>query len=241
MSRKPSLVIVIAEGSEQDALYPNLNKIGKKLNIRFKIMGTDVFTERKNDQKSSKAIVGDIVNDITSRPEINKKDIKLIVQLTDTDGVYISDDKIVIDESQSEKTTYTLKNIRVNNNDQLRNIKNRNHKKRTHLNTLSKTEKVASIVNYKILYFSRNLDHVISNKPDTLKSEKSKEADAFSNSFATSHDFEKFFMESDFAVDGTYDETWNFIKDEVRSLKKFSNFHLIFEMLKAIENATSKN
>lgn len=126
-----------------------------------------------------------------------------------------------------------MENIRVDSSDQLNEIKNRNSKKRMHLNTLSKTEKVVKTVTYKILYFSRNLDHVISNKPDTL--EKSNDADAFSNSFATPHEFENFFKKSDFTVDGTYDETWYFIKDDLKSLNRFSNFHLIFEMLK-VEN-----
>ena len=232
---KKRLVIVIAEGSEQDALYPNLNKIGEKLNIRFKIMGKDIFTEKENERKSSKAIVGNIINELTIRPEINKNDIKLIVQLTDTDGVYISDDNILIDESQSEKTMYHLQSIMVNSKNQLDVIKKRNHKKRLHLNVLSKTEKVVKGINYKILYFSRNLDHVISNDPNTQNSEKSKEADDFSNSFATTHDFMMFFKESDFAVKGTYDETWDFIKNDVKSLNRFSNFHLIFEMLNEIE------
>jgi len=229
-----SLVIVIAEGSEQDALYPNLKKIGEKLRIHFEIMGTDVFTAKENVNKSPKAIVGDIINEVTSKPEFSKNDIKLVIQLTDTDGVYITDDKIITDEFQQEKTHYTLENIRVNNSNQLRAIKNRNGRKRTALNTLSKTEKVSKTVNYKILYFSRNLDHVISDKPETPKSEKSKEADVFSNSFATSYDFENFFIASDFTVDGTYDVTWNFIKDGTKSLNKHSNFHLIFEMLRGI-------
>ena len=234
MSRK-KLVIIIAEGSEQDALYPNLKKFGEKLNIQFKIMGTDVFTAEENNKKSSKAIIGDIIREVTSRPEINKKDIKLVIQLTDTDGVYISNDKIVVDTYQSEKTTYTFESIRVNSQDQLKRIEKRNYKKRMHLNTLAKTEKILSIVTYKILYFSRNLDHVISNKPDTPNLEKSRKADAFSDSFATPNDFEKFFTKSDFTVNGTYDETWDFIKEEAKSLERFSNFHFIFEMLKEIK------
>jgi len=231
-----SLVIVIVEGiSEENALYPNLKKMGKKLNIHFDIRGTDVFTAKENKRKSSKAIAGEIIKEITSKPEFNKKDIKLVVQLTDTDGTYISDNKIIADDnSQSEKTTYTLENIKTNSSNQTDEIKNRNNKKRRHLDTLSKTERIAETINYKILYFSRNLDHVISDKPDTPNSDKSKEADNFSNSFSTPHDFEKFFKESDFTVNGTYDETWNFIKNDINSLKKFSNFHLIFDLLKEI-------
>ena len=231
-----SLIIVIAEGSEQDALYPNLKKIGRKLRIHFEIMGTDVFTAKENANKSPKAIVGNIIKEITSKPEFNKKDIKLVIQLTDTDGVYIPDDKIIIDDSQQEKTKYTYKDIRVNNSNQLQMITHRNSKKRAALNTLSRTEKVAKTVNYKILYFSRNLDHVISDDADTPKSKKTKEADAFSNSFATPYDFEDFFTTSDFTVDGTYDTTWNFIKSDARSLEKFSNFQLIFDMLREIAN-----
>jgi len=227
-----SLVIVIAEGSEQDALYPNLKKIGKKLKIHFEIMGTDVFTAKENVNKSPKAIVGDIIKEITCKPEFNKRDIKLVVQLTDTDGVYIADDKIVIKESQKEKTKYTFENIQVNCLNQHRMITNRNIKKRVALNTLSRTEKVAKTVNYKILYFSRNLDHIISDNPDTLKSEKSREADAFSNSFATPHDFENFFTTSEFTVDGTYDATWDFIKGGKNSLKKIQQFPPYFRNIK---------
>jgi len=239
--RKPSLIVVIAEGiSDEDALYPNLKKVSKKLKVHFEFVGGDVFTARKNQRKPAKAIIGDIIREeIISKPEFEKEDIKLIVQLTDTDGVYISDDNIVIDESQSDRTEYTLENIRVDSLNQLQEIKNRNYVKRRALDILSTTGKVTERFNYKILYFSRNLDHVISDNPDTLKSEKSKAADAFSNSFTTANDFEKFFSASDFTVDGTYDETWTFIKSDAKSLKKFTNFHLIFEMLREITNNTN--
>ena len=237
MSRKRKfLVIVIVEGiSEEDALYPKLSEIGKRLNVRFEIMGTDVFTAKESEGKKSKLVVGSVIKEFTSRPEFNKNDIKMVIQLTDTDGVYITDDKILVDESQLKKTVYSLENIIVNNESQFEEIKNnRNSGKRGHLDTLSKTEEVAKI-SYKILYFSRNLDHVISNDPDITGSEKSKKADAFSNSFTSFEDFERFFKESDFAVAGTYDETWDFIKNDVNSLKRFSNFHLIFEMLREVE------
>lgn len=41
--------------------------------------------------------------------------------------------------------------------------------------------------------------------------------------------FIDFINDKDFAVNGDYKSTWNFIQKDCNSLKRFSNFHLFFK------------
>ena len=229
---KTGVIVVIVEGiSDEDALYPHLRHISKKLNIRFEIINGDPFAD-KNNKTSVKSIVGNIINqEILSRSEYKKSDIKMIIQLTDTDGAYIPDNKIKINQEQTIKTKYTETNICVDTQIQYEEIAKRNKKKSNAMDTLSKTENVVGNLPYKILYFSRNLEHIIINEPDMLENEKSKKATIFSETLGGYAEFEQFFKKSNFAVKGSYDETWDFIRQDANSLQRFSNFHLIFDLI----------
>lgn len=68
---------------------------------------------------------------------------------------------------------------------------------------------------------------VSSNLADEMKMEY---AERFSDSYyKTENTFVDFIRDDKFAVKGNYKETWEFIKLNGNSLKRYSNFHLFFE------------
>lgn len=82
---------------------------------------------------------------------------------------------------------------------------------------------------YKICYMSCNLDHVLYNKLNT--SDKEKEIDALN--FADNYErnisgFCDFMKKSSFSKCISYKDSWEFIKSNNNSIKRFSNLGICF-------------
>ena len=139
------------------------------------------------------------------------------------DGAYVKEDKII--NVGGTKYIYTLENIEVQNIDM---AIERNNKKSTILNKLSKKDLIAR-TEYRMYYFSCNLEHILhdeQNLDDKLKSDYS---DRFIDSYyGHEEDFIDFISNSSFSVKNTYNESWDFIKKENNSLKRYCNLNSYF-------------
>jgi len=231
MSKK--IVLILAEGiSEEDALKPALKKIEKRLDIRFRFEGGDVLSDEKNENIPSKKLIGDIASKYKKRYYLNPSNILLIAQLTDIDGVFISEDKVIIDSDikSSDGKEYALNCIKTRNESKRTEMINRNNRKKKHLNTLSTTHIIMQRP-YKIFYFSRELEHVLHNTISMPDGEKTKKAHEFSTEYDSYEEFKVFFNHDDVVVAGNYEQTWNYIKDVNHSLERNSNFHLLLEWI----------
>lgn len=79
-------------------------------------------------------------------------------------------------------------------------------------------------------YFSCNLEHVLHDEINMDDEMKMEVAEEFSDSFyGRENEFIDFIRNEEFAVKGDLRETWDFIKKENHSLKRYCNFHLFFE------------
>lgn len=234
MKIKKSIVLVIVEGqSENEALYPWLRKMGKAFDVQFEIQYGDVFTRKENQRKSSKDIIGAILAEFKKRRKVDDSDILAVFHLTDTDGVFIPDEYIIIDSTLKENLKYTAEEIIVPNKSSLNLIQHRNEMKRRHLTALSRVENLRKSI-YGIYYFSRNLDAIIHDRSDLLDDAKVSKADNFSNSFQDELEFEAFFNNQVFTVAGDEKDSWDFIVQNCNSLKRYSNFHLLLEKLRTL-------
>lgn len=84
---------------------------------------------------------------------------------------------------------------------------------------------VLKTIPYSVYYFSSNMDHVLHDNANLPKEEKDELADAFDEEYADKpKEFIRLMSESSFAVKGTYEETWNFIRFDNNSIKRYSNF-----------------
>lgn len=146
-----------------------------------------------------------------------------MIQLVDLDGVFIDSSKVV----KSNELKYEEDRILANNPQE---IIDRNNRKSQILNRLITLPKVWKIVDYKVYFFSCNLDHIIHNErnlDDNLKYD-------YSSQFAIQYKddikgFIEFFSNQSFSLHGEYSETWKFVKQDENSLKRFTNFNLLFE------------
>ncbi len=92
------------------------------------------------------------------------------------------------------------------------------------------TSEISSIP-YSMYYMSCNLEHVLHNILENLTIEEKKE---LSNKFADSFyereaEFLDFINDPVFKVSGDYKATWNFIKQNLNSVNRYSNLWLYFE------------
>ena len=117
-------------------MYPFLKELGSPHTIKFEITHGDVLSDSKNTGKSHKTLVGGIVSAIIKENKFLKEDILLVAQLTDTDGVFIDEEKVVID-SAVEGMEYRDFEIAVHNRGKYEDIITRNKLKSAKSQSLS--------------------------------------------------------------------------------------------------------
>ena len=78
-------------------------------------------------------------------------------------------------------------------------------------------------------YMSCNLDHVLYDKLNTSDKEKEENSYRFAVQYRDRvQEFKAFFSDSDFSVVTGYNESWTFIKHDLHSLERHTNFALYF-------------
>ena len=221
------IVLFIVEGiTDQTSLALILSKIIQNESVKFHIVNGDITSDRFTTAENAITKVNSQIKMFLDKnPYFKKSDIQNIVHLVDTDGAFVSEDKIV----KGDVTTYfyTLECIISKSVDS---VKERNHRKSNVINRLSMCPKISNIA-YSMYYFSCNLEHVLHNEINLDDIEKMRYADQFSDAFYEREiEFIDFISKTDYAVNGSYRETWEFIKIDEHSLERLSNFHLFFQV-----------
>ena len=196
---------------------------------------------------SSFVTPSNIENKITHRfirPAIQKegiypKRIAKIIHIVDLDGAYIPNECIVpySGECQGKEKIYydgengiiTAANVSA--------IIERNERKRRnleHLLTLpeQKIKVKTKSIPYEIYFFSSNLDHFINNDAN-IQSGKKFLAGRFVRTYGfDTEDFSKYFFEDEDSVGHMgYKESWNFIKENSNSVKRYTNIDCLIRRL----------
>lgn len=234
------LILFIVEGeSDKRSLEAILDNYFDPQKIAFDIIHGDITQD-----SCSSAIKGDLNEKIQywSRTNPNKykiTDIKNIIQLVDMDGTYIPPCNI-IKNTINDETIYLSDKIETINPDYLI---NKHNIKSSVLNVLSRLQEITITLEnpcvkekkpqrislpYRVYYFSRNLEHVLYNDPSNLTDTEKK---ILSENFEAAYDgnVQRFLqLINPTSVSGTYEETWDFIKQGNNSLNRFNNVHLIF-------------
>lgn len=178
------------------------------------------------------------------KPAIKKeglypKKIAKIIQIADLDGVYIPDENVVpfsVEHQGREKLYYDSDHGRIETADVCEIIK-RNEQKRKNLEYLltlpeQKIKIKTKHIPYEIYFFSSNLDHFINNDPN-VESRKKYLADRFVRSYGLDTEiFSKYFFEDEGSVGYMgYKESWDFIKENSNSVKRYTNIDCLIHRL----------
>ncbi|MBQ3182181.1 MAG: hypothetical protein IJB57_00795 [Clostridia bacterium] len=232
MARK-KIVFVLVEGpSEQEALSVILNRIFDNETVYVHIMYCDITTQSGVTPLNILSKIGDEIRGYAASNHYKKADFKEIIHLVDTDGAYIPDANVIQDDS-ADKPIYYLTDIRTKNKVA---IERRNKQKRDNVNRVCGVKEIWGVP-YSVYYMSCNLDHVLYNKQNSSDEEKESDSYNFARAFKDKiYEFISFITESDFSVMNGYTESWDYIKQDLHSLERHTNFGLCFEKLETTDD-----
>lgn len=225
MARK-RIVFVIVEGrSDEEALAIILNRFFSNETVYVHILHRDITTEKGNAPSNILSKLGEEIKGYANKNHYKSMHFKEIIHIVDMDGVFVPDDCIVEDKAAS-KFIYSEKCIKVACP---KAAMQRNRQKRDNLNRLCACKTVWNIP-YRVFYMSCNLDHVLYNKLNCTDAEKEMDSYAFAKKYKEDiPGFLNFICKSGFSVMAGYSQSWQYIKEELRSLERHTNFGLCFE------------
>lgn len=190
----------------------------------IKVRNKKVKVTSDNIQKALDDIVLNFRRTNGPYSNISVSDIHEVVQITDTDGAFIPNYRVIRDDNYVY-CTYFDDCIKINNVD---GIVGRNRRKAEIIRKLLNVKQIGNIP-YSLYYVSCNMDHVLFNERNLSKNakvENSKEF-AFTCKKTPEHLSQNLFK-SGIMADGSYEESWEIIQDGISSLGRYTNFNLFF-------------
>lgn len=217
------VVLFLVEGiSDKVALERLLQRLNASEQIFMHMINGDITSEMGSDPSHVLNKITEQVKEFISQTKVTKEDIVKIIHIVDTDGAYV--DEAHIKEGNMHEFVYEESMIQADSKEQ---VEKRNGRKSSVMDKLSTTSHVFG-VEYSLYYMSCNLDHVLHNERNLNgHREKYEKAIQFSDRFrGKEQEFISFMNQEQIAVPGKYKETWEFIRRDLNSLSRKSNFHL---------------
>ena len=223
MAKKKIMLFIVEGPTDETSLSTVLSRIFSSDTVKFQVVHGDVLTR---DFVAPDRIIAAVNEQIKLfRGNIYKPgDFCKVVHLADTDGAFIPEDAVVAEAVEGRQYPfYTDTQILT---PEPANIIDRNARKGRNIAKLASTGRVGGIP-YSFYYFSCNLDHVLHGRNNLSEAEKIACSRDFDLQYADDPNaFIRFMKDESFAVQGTYQETWVFIKQGTRSLERHSNFRI---------------
>ncbi|MBE6665973.1 MAG: hypothetical protein E7603_07130 [Ruminococcaceae bacterium] len=219
------IILFLVEGStDSTSLGLVMSRLLENADVRFYILGGDICYRYHITNENAERSVLRFVNGFLQRYRLKKSDLLQIVHIIDTDGAFIPPERVIF--GGKEHATYKETSIETLSVDSLRSRNEMKTKAASALSKLSHVEKIP----YALYYFSRNIEHVLHNRADSLSGrEKRIFSENFENTYADHpEDFIRFMQSREVAVRGSYSKTWEYILRGTNSLKRGSNFGLYF-------------
>ena len=220
------VILFIVEGiTDENALLELFEGLFDKNKIYFQIIRGDITSDYKTTLSNICSRVGKVIGKALKHLSyygINKKDILSVVFISDTDGTFIPDNHILYDKTVPAE--YTEDYIITNDVDK---YIDRNRRKSMLLDRICKESNMSNL-NFRATFMSRNLEHAlhgdVSNKSNA---EKKYLADEFVNHYIYNIDGFIAVLNSLSPPVYSFNSSWDYIKDECNSLKRYSNLKYI--------------
>lgn len=152
--------------------------------------------------------------------------------MVDTDGAFIPDLHVIVDERAYRKYPFYLNDSIVTaNSEEQEKIQVRNHRKVSNLKRIIFLPKVRKIP-FCVYYFSCNMDHVFHNDANLDDNNKVSMAENIEDKFGGNYEGFIDYLRNSFpeGVECSYDSSWSFIEEGTHSLKRNSNFILFLNL-----------
>ena len=221
MTRR-KVILVIVEGPSDETALSVLHKLYDEQRVHIEITHGDITTRCGVGPQNVVKKVNEYVKKAMDYGGFRRTDFLRIIHITDTDGVYVADDKVFLDPGR-DKVRYEPDGIYTKSPSD---IARRNECKRRNLLVLRSCGTIQTIP-YRIYYMSCNLDHVLFDSRNLSDDEKENLSYAFAEQYRSDTDgFVRFICESEFSVNGDYRESWKYIEENGNSLQRHTNFSI---------------
>ncbi len=223
-AEKKVLLFLVEGSTDSTSLGFVMSRLVESADVRFLVLGGDIcYRYRITEENAAKTILRS-VDGFLQRYRLRKSDLLKIVHVIDTDGAFIPPARVF--HGGNEHAYYADDKIVTLSDDSIR---ARNERKTGAAMVLSELRSIDRIP-YEFYYFSRNIEHVLHGRTDTLSSAEKRElSERFENQYAEEPEsFVTFLRSPGIAVHGTYEQTWDYIFRGVNSLKRGTNLGLMF-------------
>ena len=220
------LVLFITEGkSEENALYSLMKSFFRPNPVIFHIYHGDPLIKRYRSGNPLPEI-DEIVRYEMRKYGVEKEDIRRVIQSADTDGLFIPDDRIIMDPS-TPHAIYTEDRIMTPCPDS---IADRNNRRRKNIRKLIEARTLPSGIPFSIFYLSRNIEHalygIVRSVNDNRKTDLAYDfADSFGYDWQA---FISYIEENDLTIGNDYKESWKLIQNNIESLRRHTNMIYLF-------------
>ena len=220
MARKKIILFIVEGINDKTCLEGVLEKILDSEEVRFQITEGDITTRLGIDEYKIRNEIGKTVKAFKDKYHLKPEHFLEVVHIIDTDGLFLQEDSVhyadVEDPLYMDDGIYTGK---------VEEMIERNKRKSAVVGRMLELPAGLKTISYSVYYFSSNMDHVLHNQANLSKAEKHDLADSFDEEYADKpEEFIRLMRESVFTVKGTYEETWNFIRLDKNSVRRYSNF-----------------
>lgn len=226
--KERKVVLLIVEGpSDETALGAGLQGVFDETEVRVEVLHCDVTVKDGHDAGTIREAMGDVVAGFLAKNAgaLGKADILRIIHVVDTDGAF-APDRVIVEDPQCGRVQYSTEGIKAANRERLA---RRNEQKRKCLGALVKTKAVMGIP-YRVYFMACNLEHALHGRLNCTDKEKRRLAEAFEDEYGEDVErFKRFIAESPFSVDGPFGRSWDFIRQDLESLKRHTNLGLCWQ------------
>lgn len=222
--RKKAMIFILEGPSDDTSLTGSLNHIFASSRIEPLIMHGDITSDRNVTNRNIIKKLHEEIKAFCNKNFLTKGNILRIVHIIDTDGAFIPDE-LIQEDTDCRQIVYSENSIRCISK---KNLIRRNHIKQQNLQKLLDTHNIGGL-SYSVYYMSSNLEHVLHNRINLTDEEKEELSYEFAEICAEKPEYFIQLMTSQTVfIDGSYRESWDFIKSGKHSLERHSNLALCF-------------
>ncbi len=245
---KRKVVLFLVEGqSEINALKPVISALYDSIDPEIEVFFPTIVedgNDTRGDITSKHGIIPKVIEgciyklflkNFFDMEKLYPKDVTEIIQIVDLDGAYISDECITYGDNPNgeDKPYYDVNGILTNH---VENMVLRNERKRENLDYLSSLAEIhikSKHPKYSVFFFSSNLDHFLYGDANLVMREKTSKSDEYAARYELDPDgFVSAIKSTPGALlDMNYEQSWQFIKKDNNSIKRYSNINILLERL----------
>lgn len=225
---KVILFLVEGETDRKSLALAFAKLIGNR--AQFFVIRTDITSDKDTTTNNIESLIVERVSHFLSEKSyLSCSDIKMVVQITDTDGTFVEGDKVCFD-SDRDKIHYSDECMYTN---KVEATIQRNQRKSENIKYLCNLEKINVDdvdIPYRVYFMSCNLEHVLHNLPNVeTQEEKETLATAFRKSVdKDTNKLRDILFAPGIDCSGEYEDSWGFIQRGLNSLKRKSNLSHFF-------------